>query len=77
MESRTAHITKPVKVAVMGCVVNGPGEAKEADIAYCGGKDSGALYIRGKFVKKILEKPADALIEALGAFLQQQTETGA
>lgn len=76
VEQRTAHITKPVKVAVMGCVVNGPGEAREADIAYCGGKDSGALYVDGKFIKKVTDNPADALVEALEAYLKQATDTG-
>jgi (E)-4-hydroxy-3-methylbut-2-enyl-diphosphate synthase len=45
--------TRPIKVAVMGCVVNGPGEAKEADIGVAFGKDKGVLFIRGKPVKKV------------------------
>ncbi len=44
---------KDIKVAIMGCVVNGPGEAKGADIALCGGKDKGALYYKGEFLKSI------------------------
>lgn len=47
---------KPLKIAVMGCVVNGPGEALEADFAICGGKGLGAIYAHGKFVKSVPEK---------------------
>ena len=54
-----------LKVAVMGCVVNGPGEAREADIALCGGKDSCALYLRGQFVKKITGDPVPELIRMI------------
>ena len=43
----TQDIKKPIKVAVMGCVVNGPGEAREADIGIAGGKDGGALFVKG------------------------------
>ncbi len=76
VEQRTSHITQPVKVAVMGCVVNGPGEAQEADIAYCGGKDSGALYVEGQFVKKVVEAPADAILDALTDYLASRGTTG-
>jgi (E)-4-hydroxy-3-methylbut-2-enyl-diphosphate synthase len=46
----------PLRVAVMGCVVNGPGEAKEADLGVAFGKGAGVLFSRGKMVKKILVK---------------------
>ncbi|PIQ87856.1 MAG: 4-hydroxy-3-methylbut-2-en-1-yl diphosphate synthase [Candidatus Omnitrophica bacterium CG11_big_fil_rev_8_21_14_0_20_43_6] len=46
----------PLRVAVMGCVVNGPGEAKEADLGVAFGRGAGILFSRGKMVKKILEK---------------------
>ncbi len=42
----------PIKVAIMGCVVNGPGEAKEADIGIAGGKELGVIFRKGKVVKK-------------------------
>jgi (E)-4-hydroxy-3-methylbut-2-enyl-diphosphate synthase len=48
-------ISKPIKVAIMGCVVNGPGEAKEADFGIAGGKDIGILFKNGKIIGK--EKP--------------------
>jgi (E)-4-hydroxy-3-methylbut-2-enyl-diphosphate synthase len=47
---------KPIKIAVMGCVVNGPGEAREADFAICGGKEQGAIYMNGKYIKSVIEK---------------------
>lgn len=56
IEKRLSHITKPINVAVMGCVVNGPGEAVESDIGIAGGDGVGLLYIGGKAVKKVKEK---------------------
>ncbi len=56
VEAKLAKIKKPIKVAVMGCVVNGPGEAKEADIGIAGGKGFGILFKNGKAVKKIKER---------------------
>lgn len=55
IEEKTKHITKPLKIAVMGCVVNGPGEAKEADIGIAGGKEYGILFKKGRPVKKVKE----------------------
>jgi (E)-4-hydroxy-3-methylbut-2-enyl-diphosphate synthase len=48
-------IKKPLKVAVMGCVVNGPGEAREADIGIAGGKKMGAIFVKGKVLKSVSE----------------------
>ncbi|MFH0969174.1 MAG: flavodoxin-dependent (E)-4-hydroxy-3-methylbut-2-enyl-diphosphate synthase [Patescibacteria group bacterium] len=48
-------IDKPIKVAVMGCVVNGPGEAREADIGIAGGKNAGAIFVKGKVIKSVPE----------------------
>ncbi len=53
---RLDHIKKPLKVAIMGCVVNGPGEAKEADIGIAGGKGSGIIFKKGKVIKKVREE---------------------
>lgn len=47
---------RPVKIAIMGCVVNGPGEAKDADIGIAGGKKEGILFKNGKIIKKVKEK---------------------
>lgn len=55
IEAELANIKNPVKVAVMGCVVNGPGEAREADIGIAGGKGIGILFKQGKVVKKFKE----------------------
>lgn len=55
---------QPVRLAIMGCVVNGPGEAKEADIGVAGGDGIGVLFKKGKVIKKIpQEKLAEVLIE--------------
>jgi (E)-4-hydroxy-3-methylbut-2-enyl-diphosphate synthase len=56
VETRLMDIQKPLKVAVMGCVVNGPGEAREADIGIAGGKGVGILFKHGKVVKKLKER---------------------
>lgn len=52
----------PVKIAIMGCVVNGPGEAKEADIGIAGGNGIGILFAKGKVIKKFAE---EQLVEVL------------
>ncbi len=56
VEYRLRKIAKPMKIAVMGCVVNGPGEAREADVGIAGGKGIGILFKKGKIIKKIKEK---------------------
>jgi (E)-4-hydroxy-3-methylbut-2-enyl-diphosphate synthase len=56
VESKMSGIKKPLKVAVMGCVVNGPGEAREADIGIAGGKGMGILFKNGKVVKTLKER---------------------
>lgn len=63
------NVETPVTVAVMGCVVNGPGEARGADIALCGGKDCGALYIKGQFTKKLEGDLAEAMARAVREYL--------
>ncbi len=73
VERRTLGIRRPIKVAVMGCIVNGPGEAKEANVAYCGGKDTGALYVDGRFIRKVADNAADEIVSAIDAYLLKQT----
>jgi len=58
VEKRLKGVKKPLKVAVMGCVVNGPGEAREADIGIAGGKNSVALFKKGKIIKTVAEQDA-------------------
>ena len=65
VEEGTKDIKVPLKVAVMGCIVNGPGEAKGADIALCGGKGSCALYIKGVFVRKLTGDPVPELLRLI------------
>ena len=56
VEQMVADIPLDIKVAVMGCVVNGPGEAKEADIGIAGGIGEGLLIKKGEIVKKVKEE---------------------
>ena len=56
VEERLAKLDKPIKVAVMGCVVNGPGEARYADVGLACGRGRGALFRRGEVVRTVEEK---------------------
>lgn len=67
VESMVQEFQLDIKVAVMGCVVNGPGEAKEADIGIAGGKGEGLLIRKGEIVKKVKE---EELLETLRQELQ-------
>jgi len=51
-----------IKIAIMGCIVNGPGEAKEADIGIAGGDGKGILFKKGRVIKKV---PEEKLVEVL------------
>ena len=53
VEAKLRHVRAPLKVAVMGCVVNGPGEAREADIGLAGGRDCAVIFRRGEVVRKV------------------------
>ncbi len=55
VEDKIKNITEPLKIAVMGCAVNGPGEARQADYGIAGGKGSGLIFKKGKIVKKVSE----------------------
>lgn len=68
VEKRLENVKKPVKVAVMGCVVNGPGEARDADIGIAGGKGEGLVFRKGEIIGKV---PEDELIDALFAELDK------
>ncbi len=59
---RTIPVSRPMTVAVMGCVVNGPGEAAEADLGIAGGKGEAVLFAKGKIIRKI---PEHMLVEEL------------
>ena len=62
VERRTRDINKDIKVAVMGCIVNGPGEASNADIGIAGGKDCAVLFKKGEIVRKLTGNYADELV---------------
>lgn len=62
VEARLQTVKKPIRVAVMGCVVNGPGEAREADFGIAGGKGCGLVFRKGKIIRTVPEKQ---LISAL------------
>lgn len=67
VEERIGHLDKPVKVAVMGCVVNGPGEAADADIGVACGDGIGILFRNGSIMRKVTqEQIVDALVDELG-----------
>ncbi|MBR1661320.1 MAG: flavodoxin-dependent (E)-4-hydroxy-3-methylbut-2-enyl-diphosphate synthase [Acidaminococcaceae bacterium] len=62
VEQRLAGIRDPISVAVMGCIVNGPGEAREADVGIAGGKGEGLVFRKGQVIKKV---PEDCLVNEL------------
>lgn len=62
VEDMLKDVNKPIKVAVMGCAVNGPGEAREADIGIAGGIGEGLIFKRGKIIKKV---PESLILEEL------------
>jgi len=56
VENRLSNCNKNIKVAIMGCVVNGPGEAREADIGIAGGRGEGLIFKKGEIIKKVREE---------------------
>ena len=68
VEERLQAVTKPVTVAVMGCVVNGPGEAAAADVGIAGGDGVGLLFRRGEIVKKV---PQEQLVDELFRMIEE------
>ena len=68
VEELTRDIKAPLKIAVMGCAVNGPGEAREADIGIAGGKGRGLVFRKGEIVASVSE---EALLETFEQHLQE------
>ena len=68
VEKRISGLDKDIKVAVMGCVVNGPGEARDADVGIAGGKGEGLIFKRGEILKKV---PENRLIDELMAEIEK------
>ena len=65
-------ITAPIRVAVMGCIVNGPGEAREADLGVASGNGKGQIFIKGKVIETV---PEDQIVETLLAKAQDIAAT--
>jgi (E)-4-hydroxy-3-methylbut-2-enyl-diphosphate synthase len=75
VNQRLATLSEPIKVAVMGCVVNGPGEAKDADVGIAGGKGKGAIFRKGKVVGTVSEDRFLAAIMAeVDSLIKKGTE---
>ena len=68
VEERLKSVDKPITVAVMGCVVNGPGEASAADVGIAGGVGEGLLFRKGEIVKKV---PQESLVDELFALIEE------
>lgn len=76
VEKRLAGMKTHMKIALMGCVVNGPGEAAEADVGIAGGRHFGVLFKRGKSVRKIKESDfVEALLEEINTMLAERKES--
>ena len=70
LESRLAHIAEPITLSIIGCVVNGPGEARETDIGFTGGgSDAGMVYLAGRPDHK---KPHDEMVDHLVALVEDK-----
>jgi len=64
VEEHFQRLAKPITVAVMGCVVNGPGEARQADVGIAGGRERGVIFRKGEVVRTVEEEDfLSALIE--------------
>ena len=72
VETELADVTVPLKVAVMGCIVNGLGEGREADVGIAGGKDGGALFVKGQEPRKVQGDLAEILIAEVRKILAEK-----
>ncbi|WP_028822390.1 flavodoxin-dependent (E)-4-hydroxy-3-methylbut-2-enyl-diphosphate synthase [Propionimicrobium lymphophilum] len=66
------HLTVPIRVAVMGCIVNGPGEAREADLGVASGNGKGQIFVKGKVIQTV---PEDEIVETLMGHALRIAET--
>ena len=71
VEELTRNLKKPLKIAVMGCAVNGPGEAREADIGIAGGKGEGLIFKKGEIIRKVRE---DEIVDELMKEIEELTK---
>ncbi|HEX6798924.1 MAG TPA: flavodoxin-dependent (E)-4-hydroxy-3-methylbut-2-enyl-diphosphate synthase [Ktedonobacterales bacterium] len=73
VEKRLTKVQTPIQVAVMGCVVNGPGESRDADIGLSGGRGKGVIYKKGQFLKTVPEDEfLDAVLKEVAAILPER-----
>lgn len=73
IEKATAHIKMPFSLAVMGCAVNGPGEAREADLGVAAGRGNGMIYREGKAIRRVKEDEiVPALLEEIDRFVKDK-----
>jgi (E)-4-hydroxy-3-methylbut-2-enyl-diphosphate synthase len=73
VEKRLSKVQTPVHVAVMGCVVNGPGESRDADVGLAGGKGKGVIFRKGKVVRTVPEDQfLDAVLKEVASFLPER-----
>lgn len=76
LDERLSHIKEPIKVAVMGCSVNGPGEAREADIGIAGGKHEYLLFKKGEVIRKIdHEHIVEVFMDEIKSYIREDLET--
>ena len=74
IEKATSHIKTPLTLAVMGCAVNGPGEAREADLGVAAGRGNGMIYREGKAIRRVTEEEiVPALLEEIERFLADKS----
>jgi (E)-4-hydroxy-3-methylbut-2-enyl-diphosphate synthase len=77
LETRLAGKTTAIKISVLGCVVNGPGEAREADLGIAAGQGKGMIFKRGEILRRVLEKDmVDALMEEIAIWEQEEAAKG-
>ncbi len=77
LETKLAHVTEPINIAVLGCVVNGIGEGKEADIGIAGGRGVGLLFRGGEIIRKVpLEALESVLFEEVDALVKERKRNG-
>jgi (E)-4-hydroxy-3-methylbut-2-enyl-diphosphate synthase len=73
VEKKTKNLPYPLKVAVMGCAVNGPGEASQADVGIAGGRGWGLLFREGTPIRRVPESQlVDALMEEINRIIQER-----
>src|SRR5438445_2058064 len=77
MEKRLEGKRTPVKVSILGCIVNGPGEAREADLGIAAGKGKGVIFKRGEIIRHVLEhEMVDALLEEIDKWEKEEHDKG-